>query len=88
MQQKFAEIYRNEPFIDILEKGVFPETRSVRASNQLRIAICQNNDRQELTVMVVQDNLMKGASGQAIQNMNIIFGFAENMGLKSVAVVP
>ncbi len=87
-QQKFAESYKNEPFIDVLEKGLFPETRTVRASNQLRIAICQNNERQELTVMVVQDNLVKGASGQAIQNMNIIFGFAENMGLESVAVVP
>ncbi|MBS9780443.1 MAG: N-acetyl-gamma-glutamyl-phosphate reductase [Moraxellaceae bacterium] len=87
-QEKFAEIYQNEPFIDVLETGIFPETRTVRASNQLRIAICQNNDRQELTIMVVQDNLVKGASGQAIQNMNIIFGFAENMGLKSVAVIP
>lgn len=87
-QQKFVECYQNEPFIDVLEKGVFPETRTVRASNRLRIAICQNNERQELTIMVVQDNLVKGASGQAVQNMNIIFGFAENMGLESVAVIP
>ncbi len=87
-QQKFAKTYQDEPFVDVLETGVFPETRSVRASNQLRIAVCQNNERQELTVMVVQDNLVKGASGQALQNMNIMFGFAEDMGLAGVAVVP
>ncbi len=80
-QQKFIDCYKNEPFVDVLETGIFPETRSVRASNQLRIAVCQNNEQQELTVMVVQDNLVKGASGQAIQNMNILFGFDEEMGL-------
>ncbi len=87
-QQAFADCYANEAFVDVMPAGVVPDTRSVRASNRLRIAVHQNNARQELTVMVVQDNLVKGAAGQAIQNMNAMFGLDETLGLLGVPVVP
>lgn len=80
--------YQNEPFIDVLPVGQLPDTRSVRGSNRLRIAIYQDNDHAQLTILVVQDNLVKGAAGQAIQNMNILFGFDETLGLDFVPIVP
>lgn len=87
-QQEFESSYNGEAFIDILPTGVYPDTRSVRASNRLRIAIYQDNERRELTVLVVQDNLVKGAAGQAVQNMNVMFGFEESMGLNAAPIVP
>jgi N-acetyl-gamma-glutamyl-phosphate reductase len=65
-----------------------PETRSVRGANQLRIALHKQEDTGYLTIIVVQDNLVKGAAGQAVQNMNIMFGFAENAGLQVVPLLP
>ncbi|MDO5050401.1 MAG: N-acetyl-gamma-glutamyl-phosphate reductase [Moraxella equi] len=89
-QEIFEKTYQNEPFVDVLAKGVLPDTRSVRASNRLKIAVHQDDDT--LTVLVVQDNLVKGASGQAVQNMNILCGFDEMCGLGvefgGCAVVP
>ena len=67
--------------------GSAPETRSVRASNNVRMSICQPNPA-TLVVLVVEDNLVKGASGQAIQCMNLIFGLVEDMGLTQIAVSP
>lgn len=87
-QQQFESCYGNEHFIDVLPSGTYPDTRSVRASNRLRIAVYQDNAHQELTVLVVQDNLVKGAAGQAVQSMNVIFGFEESLGLTHVPVVP
>ena len=87
-QQAFESSYNGEAFIDVLPSGVYPDTRSVRASNRLRIAIYQDNERRELTVLVVQDNLVKGAAGQAVQNMNVMFGFEESMGLNAAPIVP
>ena len=87
-QQEFESSYNGETFIDVLPTGVYPDTRSVRASNRLRIAIYQDNERRELTVLVVQDNLVKGAAGQAVQNMNVMFGFEESMGLNAAPIVP
>ncbi|MGM8884949.1 N-acetyl-gamma-glutamyl-phosphate reductase [Psychrobacter sp. 1U2] len=87
-QQEFESSYIGEAFIDVLPMGIYPDTRSVRASNRLRIAIYQDNDRHELTVLVVQDNLVKGAAGQAVQNMNVMFGFEESMGLNAAPIVP
>lgn len=87
-QQEFESSYNGEAFIDVLPSGVYPDTRSVRASNRLRIAIYQDNERRELTVLVVQDNLVKGAAGQAVQNMNVMFGFEESMGLNAAPIVP
>lgn len=89
-QEIFEKAYEHEYFVDVLAKGLLPDTRSVRASNRLKIAVHQ--DDEVLTVLVVQDNLVKGASGQAIQNMNILCGFDERCGLGvdfgGCAVVP
>ena len=68
--------------------GSLPETRSVRASNFLRIAVHRPAGGNQLVVLVVQDNLVKGASGQAVQNMNLMFGLPETTGLTHVAVLP
>lgn len=87
-QKMFENTYASEPFVDVMPKGVYPDTRSVRASNRLRIAVHQDNERAELTVIVVQDNLVKGAAGQAVQNMNVMFGFDETMGLNFAPIVP
>lgn len=87
-QQAFETSYAEEAFIDVLPAGVYPDTRSVRASNRLRIAVHQDATRGELTVMVVQDNLVKGAAGQAIQNMNVMFGLDETLGLNAAPIVP
>jgi len=87
-QHEFETSYASEVFIDVMPSGIYPDTRSVRASNRLRIAVYQDNARAELTVLVVQDNLVKGAAGQAIQNMNVMFGLDETLGLNFVPVVP
>ncbi|MGP4714517.1 MULTISPECIES: N-acetyl-gamma-glutamyl-phosphate reductase [unclassified Psychrobacter] len=87
-QEQFETSYAQESFIDVLPTGMHPDTRSVRASNRLRIAIHQDNERRDLTVLVVQDNLVKGASGQAVQNMNVMFGLDESLGLNFAPIVP
>ena len=87
-QQEFENSYASEAFIDVMPTGVYPDTRSVRASNRLRISVYQDNQRAELTVLVVQDNLVKGAAGQAVQNMNVMFGLDETLGLNFAPIVP
>ena len=87
LQALFEKRYANEQFVDVLPAGNLPETRSVRGSNQLRIALHKHNNGY-LTVVVVQDNLVKGAAGQAVQNMNIMFDIAENTGLNVVPLLP
>ncbi len=87
-QVLFEKRYANEQFVDVLPAGNMPETRSVRGSNQLRIALHKQSDTGYLTIEVVQDNLVKGAAGQAVQNMNIMFGFQENAGLSVVPLLP
>lgn len=88
LQQLFADFYQHEMFIDVLAKGQYPDTRSVKASNRLRIAIQSFDNSNMATILVVQDNLVKGASGQAVQNMNIMFGFDESAGLDVVPIMP
>src|SRR5262245_1440389 len=91
-QQLFEKRYAGEPFVDVMPQGSHPDTRSVRAANTCRIALhrppesAQRSDT--LVVLSVIDNLVKGASGQAVQNMNLMFGLAETTGLDHVAVVP
>ena len=68
--------------------GSHPDTRSVRAANVCRIAIHRPQGGDTLVVLSVIDNLVKGAAGQAIQNMNIMFGFAETDGLWQLPVLP
>lgn len=88
LQALFEARYSNERFVDVLPKGSHPETRSVRGSNQCRIAIHRPQDGDKVVVLSVIDNLVKGAAGQALQNMNIMFGFAENTGLEVVPLLP
>ncbi|WP_432481573.1 N-acetyl-gamma-glutamyl-phosphate reductase [Moraxella sp. ZY200743] len=85
-QAVFESRFKDEFFVDVLPKQVLPQTRHTRASNFLKIGIHQDGDI--LTIMVVQDNLVKGAAGQAVQNMNIMFGLDEKLGLEVVPVTP
>jgi N-acetyl-gamma-glutamyl-phosphate reductase len=87
-QKIFEDRYQGEPFVDVLPGGSEPDTRSVRATNSCRIAVHRPHGGDTLVVLSVIDNLVKGASGQAVQNMNIMFGLEETMGLSHVAVVP
>jgi N-acetyl-gamma-glutamyl-phosphate reductase len=88
VQALFEQRYKDEPFVDVLPAGSHPETRSVRGSNFCRIAVCRPNGGNKVVVLVVEDNLTKGASGQGIQCMNIIFGMPENSGLTAPALLP
>ena len=88
LQALYEKRYVNEQFVDVLPAGNMPETRSVRGSNQLRIALHPQADTDYLTIVVVQDNLVKGAAGQAVQNMNILFGLDESCGLQVVPLLP
>jgi N-acetyl-gamma-glutamyl-phosphate reductase len=87
-QALYENRYANEPFVDVLPKGSHPETRSVRGVNNNRIAVHQPQGGDTLVVLSVIDNLVKGAAGQAVQNMNIMFGFAETAGLEAIALLP
>jgi len=87
LQSIYEQRYANEHFVDVLPQGSLPETRSVRGSNHLRIAL-QPQANGYLTIVVVQDNLVKGAAGQAVQNMNIMFGLEETLGLDVVPLMP
>ncbi|MER1968760.1 N-acetyl-gamma-glutamyl-phosphate reductase [Castellaniella sp. GW247-6E4] len=87
-QALYETRYADEPFVDVMPPGSLPQTRSVRASNMLRIALHRPGGGDQLVVLVVQDNLVKGAAGQAVQNMNLMFGFPETAGLEHVAVLP
>ena len=80
--------YQNEPFVDVLPASVSAETRSVRGSNVCRISIHKPQNGKVVVISSVIDNLVKGAAGQAVQNMNIMFGFEETHGLQQVALLP
>ncbi len=88
LQALFAERYRDEPFVDLLPPGALPQTRSVKGANMCQLALAQPQGRDTLVVMSVIDNLVKGASGQAIQNMNIMLGLPENRGLTQAGLLP
>ena len=87
LQELFANTYADEPFVDVLPAGSAPETRSVRASNFVRIAV-HKPQPDTVVILVVIDNLVKGASGQAVQCMNIMSGLPETLGLMQVPILP
>ncbi len=87
-QKLFEDAFAHEPFVDVLPSGDQPTLRSVKGSNMCRIGIVRPQGRNKLVITVAEDNLTKGASGQAIQNMNIMFGINEAEGLASVALMP
>lgn len=88
LQALFQQRYQNERFVDLLPTGAHPETRSVRGSNQCRIAVHRPQGGDIVVVLSVIDNLVKGAAGQAVQNMNIMFGLPEATGLALVPLLP
>lgn len=88
LQALFEQRYAGEAFVDVLPKGSHPDTRSVRGANHCRIAVHQPQGGDTVVVLSVIDNLVKGAAGQAVQNMNILFGLAEDTGLTQVALLP
>ena len=87
-QALFEARYRDEAFVDVMPAASLPETRSVKASNTLRIALHRPGNGNKLIILVIQDNLVKGAAGQAIQNMNLMFDLPESTGLNHVAILP
>ena len=88
LQQLYEERFAGEPFVDVMPPGSHPETRSVRASNVCRIAVHRPQGGDTAVILSVEDNLVKGAAGQAVQNMNLMFGFPETTGLTQIAVLP
>ena len=87
LQTLYEQFYENEYFVDVMPENSLPETRSVRGANHLRIALYKPQPK-KLVIVVVQDNLVKGAAGQAVQNMNIMFGCEEHAGLTGIALLP
>lgn len=88
VQACYENHYADEPFVDVLPAGSHPDTKSVRGSNTCRIAVHQPENGRRLVVLSVIDNLVKGAAGQAVQNMNIMHGLAETTGLTRIALSP
>ena len=87
VQALYEQFYANECFVDVMPANSSPETRSVRGANQLRIALYKPQPK-KLVILSVQDNLVKGAAGQAVQNMNLMFGFDEDAGLQGIGLLP
>ncbi|MDD2769945.1 MAG: N-acetyl-gamma-glutamyl-phosphate reductase [Methylococcus sp.] len=88
VQQLYEQRYRDEPFVDVLPAGSHPDTRNVRGSNRCQIAVFRPQGSGQIVVLSVIDNLVKGAAGQAVQNMNLRFGFEETLGLQAVGLYP
>jgi len=88
LQALYERRYANEPFVDVLPLGTHPDTRNVRGSNNCQIALVVPQSGDTVVVLSVIDNLVKGAAGQAVQNMNLMFGFNENQGLQTMALYP
>ncbi|MCP3687862.1 MAG: N-acetyl-gamma-glutamyl-phosphate reductase [Gammaproteobacteria bacterium] len=88
LQSLYEARFAGEPFVDVMPSGSHPQTRSVKGSNCCRIAVHRPQGGNKAVILVVEDNLVKGASGQAIQNMNLMFGIDETAGLVAPALMP
>jgi N-acetyl-gamma-glutamyl-phosphate reductase len=88
VQKLFSDFYADEPFVDVLPAGAHPETRHVRGTNRCQLAVHRPQGGQQVVVLSVIDNLVKGAAGQAIHTMNLMFGWDEAMGLDHIALSP
>jgi len=88
LQALYEDAYAEEPFVDVLPSGVYPQTRTVKGANRCQISIAVPQNRNTVVVMATIDNLVKGASGQAVQNMNIMLGLDETAGLQQVGMLP
>jgi N-acetyl-gamma-glutamyl-phosphate reductase len=88
LQSHFERRYREEDFVDVLPAGSHADTRTVRGSNHCRIAVAEPLGDGIVVVQSVIDNLVKGAAGQAVQNMNLMFGLDESLALEQLALLP
>ena len=88
LQSLYETRYRDEPFVDVLPEGSHPDTRNVRGSNRCQIAAHRPQGGNTVVILSVIDNLVKGAAGQAVQNMNLMFGLEEMTGLRAIGVYP
>jgi len=88
LRSALAEIYREEPFVRVLPEGTVPATRNVRGSNQCLIGVFPDRVPGRAILVSAIDNLVKGASGQALQNMNLMFGLPETQGLDLQPMFP
>ena len=88
LQQVFEARYSGEPFVDVMPSGSSPDTRGVRGGNICRIACYRPQNGDTVVILAVEDNLVKGAAGQAVQNMNIMFGFNETDGITAAGLCP
>ena len=88
LQELYEQRFTAEPFVDVLPAGAHPDTRSVRGANTCRIAVHRPQEGDTVVVLAVEDNLVKGAAGQAVQNMNLMFDLPETAGLDGLALVP
>lgn len=84
----YKKVYADEPFIRVLPEGKFPNVKNVRGTNLCDIGLTVNKRTGTLIIVTAIDNLMKGASGQAVHNMNIMMGFPEKTGLEQIALFP
>lgn len=83
----YREHYSNEPFVTVLDEGVHPETRAVRATNYCVMSV-NKVSKEQIVVLSVIDNLVKGAAGQAIQNMNLMYDLPETLGIEAIGLLP
>ncbi|CAA6809593.1 MAG: N-acetyl-gamma-glutamyl-phosphate reductase (EC [uncultured Thiotrichaceae bacterium] len=88
LQSLYEDFYKNEAFVDVLPAGQHPETRSVKTSNTCRMAVHRLPNSDKVVVLSVIDNLVKGAAGQAVQNMNLMLGLEEILGINVPGVLP
>jgi N-acetyl-gamma-glutamyl-phosphate reductase len=88
LQSLYESRYADEPFVEVMPAGSHPETRSVKGANHCRIAVHRPAGGDTVVILSVIDNLVKGASGQAVQNMNILFDLPESTGLNGIGLLP
>ena len=88
LRETLVAAYKDEPFLKVVPAGVAPATRHVRGSNHLHMGVFPDHRPGHAIVISVLDNLVKGASGQAVQNMNVMLGLPETLGLEQVALFP
>ena len=88
LRAELERAYRGEPFVHVAKKGVLPQTQNVRGSNYVQIGVVADRIKDRAIVISTLDNLVKGSAGQAIQNMNLMFGWPETTGLEQIALFP
>lgn len=88
MIQMYKKFYRKEKFVRIMPEGVYPSTKGVRGTNFCDIAVLSDHATDKVVVVSAIDNLTKGASGQALQSFNLMWGLPETMGLEKIGLNP